>query len=354
MTELERILHKIEPTRSDWKIKAGKRLDALAIPQGSLGSIAALAEKLVCISETMTPQFPRKEIFVMAGDHGITEEGVSLFPKEVTVEMIGNFLQGGAGINAFAQNAGAVVHIVDMGVDADLEEIYGKGNVIHRKIGYGAKNFIKEPAMTREEAIRSLKAGIGLAMDAKSRGVDLIATGDMGIGNTTPCTAIFAVLSSRDVKEITGCGTGLDKEAVRHKAALIQRGIDLHCPNPNDPIDILSKLGGFEIGGIAGLILGAAYCHIPVLVDGFISTAGALLASALAPASRDYMIAAHRSDEKAHYAMLDHLKLSPLLSLELRLGEGTGAALAMSLVDAAAAMLQHMLTFEEANVHAAK
>lgn len=351
MPKLEEILRNIEPTAPSWRAEARKRLDALAIPKGSLGHITELAEKLVSITENMTPQFSHKEIFVMAGDHGIAEEGISLFPREVTVEMIGNFIKGGAGINAFAQNAGAVVNIVDMGVNADLEEIYGRGHILPHKIAYGTENISKKPAMTRNQAIRSLEIGIELAMDAKARGAELIATGDMGIGNTTPCTAIFAVLSGKSPKEITGCGTGLNKEAVCRKAELIQRSIDLHCPNPHDPIDILAKVGGFEIGGIAGLILGAANCHIPVLVDGFISTTGALLASALAPSSRDYMIAAHRSEEKAHRAMLEHLKLSPLLSLGLRLGEGTGAALAMPLIDAAAAMLQQMLTFEEANVH---
>lgn len=351
MMNMDNILYHIEPVKEEWKEKAQERLNALAIPTGSLGVMTSLAEQLVAIAEDMTPRFPRKEVFVMAGDHGVTEEGVSLFPKEVTTEMVGNFLKGGAGINAFAQNAGAKVNVVDMGVDARLDRIYGKGCVMDRKINFGTKNFTKEPAMTREEATQALECGIQLVIDAKSRGADLIATGDMGIANTSASTAVFAALSGLDVREITGRGTGLDDEAMERKAALIEKAILLHRPCKNDPVGILAKLGGFEIGGIAGLILGAAYCRIPVLLDGYISTAGALLATTLAPACKDYIIAAHMSHEKAHKAMLDYMDLRPLLHLDLRLGEGTGAALAMPIIDAASSMLEHMLTFEEANVH---
>lgn len=351
MMNLSEILYQIDPPREEWRIKAKKHLEALAIPAGSLGVMTSLAEQLVAITETMTPEFPQKEVFVMAGDHGVAEEGVSRFPKAVTVEMVGNFLQGGAGINAFAKNAGAKVNIVDLGVDAKLDLLYGKGKVINRKIGYGTKNMTKSAAMSREDAVNSLEAGINLVIDAKIRGVDLIATGDMGIGNTTPSTAVFAALSGIKAKDLTGRGTGLDDAAIAHKVAVIDKALMLHRSGKNDPIAILSKLGGYEIGGIAGLILGAAYCHMPVLLDGYISTAGALLAVSMAPACKDYVIAAHVSHERAHKKMLEYLGLRPLLELDLRLGEGTGAALAMPLVDAASIMLRDMLTFEEAGVN---
>ncbi len=354
MMKLDEILYQIDPPSEEWRNKGKERLEALAIPAGSLGAVTSLAEQLVAITETMTPEFPNKEVFVMAGDHGVVEEGVSLFPKAVTVEMVGNFLKGGAGINAFAKNAGAKVNVVDLGVDAKLELLYGKGKIINRKVGFGTKNITKTAAMSRDDAVKALEAGINLVIDAKSRGVDLIATGDMGIGNTTPSTAVFAALSGLKAKELTGRGTGLEAEAVEHKIAVIDKALMLHRSGKNDPIAILAKLGGYEIGGIAGLILGAAYCRMPVLLDGYISTAGALLAVSMAPDCKDYIIAAHVSHEQAHKKMLEYLGLRPLLQLDLRLGEGTGAALAMPLVDAASTMLRDMLTFEEAGVNSSE
>lgn len=344
--KLQETITAINPLSKAWLDKAGARLKALAVPAGSLGQMTALARQLAAIEETLTPSFPKKEIFVMAADHGICTEGVSLFSPQVTVEMIANFLRGGAGINAFAANAGAAVHVVDIGVGADLPF----DGFIRRKINYGTKNFAKEPAMRRDEAIQALETGIDIAVTAVLDGADLLATGDMGIGNTTASAAVYAVFSGEDPAAAVGPGTGVDEDAVRRKGELIQKAITLHRPDPQDPVDVLAKVGGFEIGGIAGLILGAAYSHRPIIVDGFISTAGALVAQALCPACRDYMIAGHISQEQGHQKMLSHLGLTPLLSLGLRLGEGTGAALAMPLVDAACRMLASMLTFAEAAV----
>jgi nicotinate-nucleotide--dimethylbenzimidazole phosphoribosyltransferase len=291
----------------------------------------------------------RKAIFTMAGDHGVVAEGVSKYPQEVTPQMVANFVAGGAGINALARQAGASVVVVDMGVAAPLDVLAASGKIISKRIGPGTANLAQGPAMSRLQAVAALEAGIEVAMQAAGT-VDLLGTGDMGIGNTTPSSAIVAVFSGRPVAEVTGHGTGIDPGQFAHKVAVIERGLRVNRPDPADGLDVLSKVGGFEIGGIAGLILGAAALKKPVVVDGFISTAGALIAHSLCPAAAGYMIAAHRSVEQGHRVALELLGKQPLIDLDLRLGEGTGAALAMNFVEAAYRILTEVATFDEAMV----
>ncbi|MCX7794299.1 MAG: nicotinate-nucleotide--dimethylbenzimidazole phosphoribosyltransferase, partial [Thermodesulfovibrionales bacterium] len=324
-------LKMIKPIDPEWCNIAQKRLDNLTKPPGSLGRLEEFARRLVAISEDRMPLINKKAIFTFAGDHGVTEEGVSAYPKEVTAQMVFNFLRGGAGINVLARHAGADVIVVDIGVDYYFKDLEG---LLQMKVVRGTKNFTRGPAMSREEAIRSLEVGIKLAEAYAKRGYRLFGTGDMGIGNTTPSSAIAAVLTGRPVEEVTGRGTGISDEALRRKIEVIKRAIEINKPDQADPVDVLSKLGGAEIGGIAGLILGAAANRIPVVIDGFISTAGALIAYCLKPEVKDYMFAAHNSVERGHKVMLDMMGLRPILDLNMRLGEGTGAALAMLIIEA--------------------
>lgn len=347
---LEDVVEGIVPVSPEWREKARERLDNLAIPIGSLGQLLDLAEQLAAIKETLKPSVKKKVIVTMAGDHGVVEEGVSTCPQEVTPQMVYNFVAGGAGINALAGVAGARVVVVDMGVARDLDDLVAEKNIISCKVGYGTRNMTEGPAMTRRQAVQALEAGINIAGSLAEEGIELLGTGDMGIGNTTPSSAILAALSGLPVREATGRGTGISDEVLEHKIRVIQQALVVNTPDPADPVDVLAKVGGFEIGGIAGVILGAAYHRVPVVVDGFISTAGALLAQRLAPQAVDYMIAAHCSLEYAHKYMLAELGLKPLLNLNMRLGEGTGAALAMCIVEGAAAVIGKMMTFEECGV----
>lgn len=347
---IEKTKTKIYPQDSSAREKAKARLDQLAVPPWALGDLMDLGIELAGMTSSMTPPVARKAVVVMAGDHGITQSGVSKFPAEVTPQMVYNFINGGAGINALAKQAGADVHVVDMGVNADLRKLADEGRIINKKVGLGTNNFLEGPAMSRAMAVRAIESGIEIA-ERLSADYDLFGTGDMGIGNTTPSAAIGSVVTGKSVAEMTGRGTGLDDEQLANKIRIIERGIDINKPNKKDGIDILAKVGGFEIGGIAGLILGAAANKKPVLVDGFISTAGALVAYVVEPFIRDYLIFSHRSVEPGHKYMQEHLGCKkPLLDLNLRLGEGTGAALAMNVVEAAVAVLTEVATFEEAAV----
>lgn len=350
-SELYKVIQDIKPVSREWRRKAKDYLNRLAIPQGSLGELLVLAEQLAGIRETLQPSVKRKVVVAMAGDHGVVREGVSAFPQEVTPQMVNNFVLGGAAINVLAEVAGARVVVVDMGVAADLGTLVQAGKILSYKIDCGTRNMVQGPAMTRAQAERTLESGIEIVSDLVHDGVELLATGDMGIGNTTPSSAVLAVMSGRPVREVTGRGTGISDAALENKILAIEKAIDVNRPDAKDPVDILAKVGGFEIGGIAGVILGAAYHKVPVVVDGFISTAGALLAKALAPNSVEYMVAAHRSMEYGHQFMLEELGLTPLLNLNLRLGEGTGAVLAMNIVESAAQVIGKMLTFEDAGVN---
>ena len=349
MNLLQSTIEHIESQSNEWRQRARERLDQLAIPHWALGRLMDLAMDLAGMTRSLDPPVGRKAVVTMAGDHGVAAEGVSKFPQEVTPQMVANFVRGGAGINVLARQAGAEVLVVDMGVAADLGELAAQGAVIDKKVALGTANMAAGPAMSREDAVRALEAGISIVNDLDDI-YDLFGTGDMGIANTTPSTAIAAVLTGHPPAALTGRGTGIDDERLAHKVAVIERALETNAPDAADPVDVLAKVGGFEIGGIAGVILGCAAARKPVLVDGFISTAGALLACALAPAAREYMIAAHRSMEPGHRLMQEHLRLAPLLDLDLRLGEGTGAALAMPLVESAARVLTEMLTFAEAAV----
>jgi nicotinate-nucleotide--dimethylbenzimidazole phosphoribosyltransferase len=301
------------------------------------------------MTRSITPPVKNKAVIVMAGDHGVVEEGVSKFPQEVTPQMVGNFINGGAGINALARQVGAKVVVVDMGVAVDISAMAESGKMIDKKVASGTANMTKGPAMSREQAVAAIEAGIEVANGMAGK-IDLFGTGDMGIGNTTPSTAIVAALTDTPVAEVTGRGTGLDDEQLAHKISVIEKALEVNKPDPKDGLDVLSKVGGFEIGGLAGLVLGAAANRKPVLVDGFISTAGALIACSLAPACKDYIIASHRSVEQGHKIMHKHLGCEPLLDLNMRLGEGTGGALAMNVVEAACRVLTDVATFDEAMV----
>ncbi len=326
---------------------AKARLDNLTKPPGSLGRLEEFAQRLVGIQATENPAIDKKIIFVFAGDHGVTDEGVSAFPKEVTSQMVYNFLAGGAAINVLARHAGAEVVVVDIGVDFDFE---GAEGLIDKKVVRGTKNFVKGPAMTRDEAMKCIEVGMGLARDYAAKGYNLFGTGEMGIGNTTPSSAIAAVLTGKTVTEVTGRGTGISDSGFNNKVRIIEEGIRINRPNPLDPIDVLSKVGGAEIAGIAGLVLGAAECRVPVVIDGLISTAGALIAYAINPAVKDYIFAGHKSVEAGHTSMLEKMGLKPIVDLDLRLGEGTGGALAMLLIEGGLKIYKEMATFDEAGV----
>ncbi len=347
MTLLQETLHAIRPVDTELLAEAQRRLDNKTKPLGSLGRLEEFARRFAAISGTLSPDTARKVIFTFAGDHGIVEEGVSAFPKEVTPQMVLNFLAGGAGVNVLARHTGADVLVVDMGVDYDFGEVPG---LIGRKVARGTRNFAKGPAMTRDEAVAAVEAGIELAMQAKKEGIAMVGTGEMGIGNTTPSSAIIAAISGKTVRELTHRGTGIGDAALEHKIRVIEEGLRVNSPDPKDPLDVLAKVGGLEIAGIAGLVLGAAASRLPVVVDGFISTAGALIASELHPNVREYLFAAHRSVEIGHRFMLERIGAEPILDLQLRLGEGTGAALAMGLIEAGVKILKEMATFEQAGV----
>jgi nicotinate-nucleotide--dimethylbenzimidazole phosphoribosyltransferase len=349
MSLLQETINRIVPPDEGFRNKAKERLDQLTMPHWALGRLMDLAMDLAAITRSMKPPVDKRVVVVMAGDHGVVSEGVSKYPQEVTVQMVANFVHGGAGINALARTVDAGVVVVDMGVAGNLDELGKEGLIVGKKIGPGTMNMAAGPAMTREDAVRSVEAGIEVALEL-GPSVELFGIGEMGIGNTTPSSTIVAALTGREPEEVTGHGTGLDDEQFLHKVSVIKKCLEVNAPDPADALDVLSKVGGFEIGGIAGLILGAASMNKPVLIDGFISTAGALIAAGLAPESKGYMIAAHRSVEQGHQAALQLLGKSPLMDLDLRLGEGTGAALAMSLVDSAARVLSEVATFEEAAV----
>jgi len=346
---LETTLRNIRPRDDTWRARATERLDQLTMPHWALGRLMDLAVDLSGMTRSMKPPILRKAIVTMAADHGVVAEGISKYPEEVTAQMVRNFVNGGAGINALARLVGAEVVVVDMGVVGDLSSLSESGKIVDKRIAAGTANMADGPAMTREQAVAAVEVGMQIAQDLGNR-VDVLGTGDMGIGNTTPSTAIAAVLTRKPVSELAGRGTGIDDEQLRTKIRVIEKSLDNNCPDACDGLDVLAKVGGFEIGGIAGLILGAAAQQKPVVIDGFISTAGALIAQLLEPQATDYMIAAHRSMEPGHKAMQKALGKDPLLDLDLRLGEGTGAALAMNLIEAAVRILTEVATFEEAQV----
>jgi len=351
---LQTTLRAITPQDPAWRARAHARLENLTMPHWAMGRVMDLAEDLAGATRSLTPPTARKRIVTMAGDHGVVAEGVSHYPQAVTVQMVRNFARGGAGINALARVMRAQITVVDMGVASPgLEDLAAQGKILNRRIAPGTNNIAAGPAMTPVQALRALEAGVQIALDLDAE-TDVFATGEMGIGNTTPSAAIAAVFTGAAPDKLAGRGTGIPHDRIAHKVAVIRRALDVNKPDPNDGLDVLAKVGGFEIGGLAGLILGAASRRKPVLIDGFISTAAALIAQALCPTAADYMIASHLSAEGGHALMLQRLGRQPLLSLDMRLGEGAGAAVAMPILDAAVALLTQVATFEEASVSRAQ
>ena len=344
---LDEALQAIGPVSDDMAARAQKRLDFLTKPQGSLGRLEEFVRRLVMITGEEMPEVPRKMIFTFVGDHGVAAEGVSAYPAEVTQQMVLNFLSGGAGINVLARHAGADVTIIDIGVDHDFGAV--EGLEVHKVVS-GTANMALGPAMSMDEAVRSVEVGIGLARKYAGMGYGMFGTGDMGIANTTPSSAIASVITGAPVAGVTGRGTGITDDALALKVNTIERAIKVNSPDSADPLDVLAKVGGAEIGGIAGICLGGASLKVPVVVDGFISTAGALLACELEPGTKDYLFSAHRSVEAGQLAMLEKMGLDPILQFEMRLGEGTGSALAMMMIDAGLKIYREMATFAEAGV----
>lgn len=351
MSLLTETIKAIKPQDAVARAGAKARLDQLTMPHWALGRLMDMALDLAGQTGTITPDVKCKAIVVMAADHGVVAEGVSKYPQDVTWQMVANFVGKGAGINALAAQAGADVVVVDMGVISGLDEIAKSGAILSYPVAKGTDNIAKGPAMSREQAIQAIETGIQIARQLiLEKGCSVLGVGEMGIGNTTPSSAIIAALTGRPVWEVTGTGTGLNDAEREHKIQVIEKALRVNAVDPTDGLDVLSKVGGFEIGGIAGIILGAASLHTPVMIDGLITTAGALIAQSLCPTSAEYMFAAHKSVERGHIIALERLGKKPLLDLDFRLGEGTGAALAMNLIEASVAVLTKVKTFEEAMV----
>lgn len=353
MSKLNKTISKIQEIDKESFEKTQKRLDNLTKPAGSLGRLEDLVKQIVAITRNDKLTLKRKVIFTLAGDHGISEENISAFPKEVTAQMIYNFLSGGAGINVLANHTGCEVIVIDMGVAEKIKEQKienKKCKFIDKKINFGTKNFLKETAMTKSEAIKSIEIGIELVENELNEGLDIIGCGDMGIGNTTSSSIITALICGKEAEEVTGKGTGIKEEYYKKKIEIVKKAVTIHKPTISSPIDILAKVGGYEIGGIAGIILGGAANKKPIVLDGFITGASALIAYKLNPLIKDYIIASHSSAEPGHKIILDYLGLKPLLNLNLRLGEGTGAALGISLAEASCKILNEMATFKDAGV----
>lgn len=344
---LAKTIEKIKPLDREAMAAAQARQNMLTKPQGSLGRLEELSIQLAGIQGKSVPQVRQKAIIVMAGDHGVVVEKIGNWPQSVTAQMVSNFLRGGAGINVLARHTGVRLVVVDTGVASELK---ADPQLISRKIALGTQNMAQGPAMSMEQAIKSIETGIEIITAEVAKGLDIVGTGDMGIGNTIVSSAICAVMTGRPVAEVTGRGTGIDDKQLSHKIEVIRQALAVNRPDPEKPLEVLAKVGGFEIGGLAGVMLGAAAQHIPVVIDGFISGAAALIATALSPRLKDYLIASHLSAETGHPVLLEHLGLKPLLNLGLRLGEGTGAALGIFLAEAAARILGEMATFAEAGV----
>ncbi len=346
MSLLQETLSAIAPPDAALAARTQALLDGKTKPRRSLGRLEALACRIAAARGVVVPEPPVKAVVLMAADHGVAAEGVSAYPQEVTWQMVANFARGGAAINVLARHAGAEIVVVDMGV----KEPVALPGVLSRRIAAGSRNLALEPAMTREEAVAAMEAGIAIAQDLAARGVTLVGTGEMGIGNTTAASALTAYYTGAAAEAVTGRGTGVDDETLARKVGAVRRALALHSAAASTPLDALARLGGLEIAGLAGVVLGAAARRVPVVVDGFISGAAALAAARMAPAAAGYLVAAHRSAEPGHRAVLEALGVEPLLDLGMRLGEGTGAALAMTLVDAAIRILREMASFADAGV----
>ncbi|WP_244895411.1 nicotinate-nucleotide--dimethylbenzimidazole phosphoribosyltransferase [Evansella clarkii] len=343
---MKNTINRIKPADKTTGNEVSAYLDTLTKPKGSLGRLEDLAVQLGEITSSRFPEVTPPGIIVFAADHGIAKEGVSAYPQEVTAQMVQNFLNGGAAINVLAEQTGAMLEVVDIGIANDISN----EKLINRKLCYGTANFLEEDAMSKEEAEASIKTGMEIGGQLISKGAECIIPGEMGIGNTTSSSAILSVISGEEPGTLTGAGTGLSLEQLKHKQRIIEQAISRRKPDRDDPLDILSKLGGFEIAGMTGAILEAASRRKPVLIDGFISSVSALLAVKLCGNVKDYLIIGHHSQEAGHKTVIRILEKQPLLDLQLRLGEGTGAALAFPLLEASSRLLKQMATFSSAGV----
>ena len=346
-TKLQDLISSIRPVDKNLESKIIHHLDDLTKPPGSLGKLEQIAVKYCLMIGSDKPHLGAKKIFTFGADHGVADEGVSAFPKVVTQQMVMNMLAGGAAINVLAQHAGAELAVVDMGVDWPQEE---KPGLINRSVRAGTANMALGPAMSVEEAEQALLVGVELAEKAADDGFTLLGTGEMGIANTTPSAALFAALLPCPVEEVTGRGTGVDDQGLQHKIKIIKQSLVVNKERISSPLETLAAVGGLEIAGICGLILGAAARRLPVIVDGFISSAGALVACRMNPAVRDYLFFSHLSQEAGHQTFFNLFEVQPILDLGFRLGEGTGAAMAMPVIEAAIKIYNEMATFSSAGI----
>ena len=325
---------------------AQNRLDSLTKPLGSLGRLEEIVKQVAGITGKVRPAVDKKVIVIMCADNGVVDEGVSSCPKEVTASVTQNFTRGITGVNVLSTHAGAEILVVDIGVDAQLEA----QGIINKKVRWGTGNIAKEPAMSREEAIQAMETGIEIVHDLSRKGYNMLGTGEMGIGNTTTSSAIAAVLTGQPLETLVGRGSGLTNEALDNKIRIIRKAIEVNKPDASDPLDVLSKLGGLDIAGLAGCYIGAAACRIPILIDGFIAAVAALIAVKMKPEIKNYLIASHGSAEPGSKAVNEEMGLVPLLMLDMRLGEGSGAAVAFHIVDTAFAAYDRMGTFDDARI----
>ncbi|RXH56915.1 nicotinate-nucleotide--dimethylbenzimidazole phosphoribosyltransferase [Granulicella sibirica] len=339
----------IAPPSEPWRVKARAHLDTLTKPLGSLGRLEDIAAQFIAIRQARFADPVSKAVYVFAADHGVTAEKVSAYPSEVTRQMVLNFLAGGAAINVLSRLHNVALQVIDVGVDGDFDPATP---LVHAKVRRGSRNMHAEPAMAHDELLEALTVGIRMAEEAAASGHNLVAPGEMGIGNTTAASAITAALTGRPVPEVTGLGTGIDIPAREHKIRIIEESLALHFKGREaaSPLEILGHVGGLEIAAITGFILAAARTHLAVVCDGFIATAAAAIAVSIAPAAAGYLIAGHQSREPGHAILLAHLNLQPILQLDMRLGEGTGAVLAMPVIESAIALYRDMATFTSAGV----
>ena len=344
--DLQALMAQVKPLDDAAMVQARERQQQLTKPAGSLGRLEEIAIHMAGITGQGRPPISRKAVIIMAADHGVAAVGVSAYPSEVTPQMVYNFLHGGAAINALARHEGAAVLVIDVGVAAEIQHPH----LLSRKIAYGTANMVEGPAMSEAQMLAAIQVGVDVLTTQAQQGLGMVATGEMGIGNTTAASAITAVLLQVPAAQVVGRGTGISDEQLAHKVQVVEHAIAINAPDAHNPLDVLMKVGGLEIAGLVGVMLAAAAQNIPVVIDGFISGAAALVACAACPQVRDFLFAGHLSVERGHRLILHHLELQPLLDLELRLGEGTGAVLAMNIIEAALHAHNEMLTFAEAGV----
>ena len=339
-------LNEIEPINEDSVIKAWKRIDNLTKPIGSLGSLEEIAAKIAGITGSINYIISKKNIIIMCADNGVVEEGVSNCPQSFTATVTNNFTKGITGVCVLSKFSGSDITVVDVGVNADFKN----NKIINRKIAYGTNNMVNGPAMTREQAIQAIEVGIEIVAKLKTDGYDLLGTGEMGIGNTTTSAAIISVLSEIDSDIIVGKGSGLTEKQLDNKRAVVRKAIEVNLPDKNDVIDVLSKVGGFDIAALCGCFLGAAKYKIPIVIDGIISSAAALCAYKLSSLCRDYMFPSHLSSEPGAKYVMNEIGLEPILNLKMRLGEGSGCPMTFHIIEGSLYAMNNMATFEEADL----